>query len=196
MSLLAASRKYDEWKKGLEQACEQLLAQTRSQLVAAQSRPEADEKIERAEQLLRAKLEPVLLEHEAGLEPIGQEVASYFEHTEEPSEQDAAVQERIGQGIEPVRERLERRIASLVAQARAAELVAQAPGPGAPAAPAAQQPSAPAASGGPAPAPARSPAGGAATPPPGMRRFCVGCGGKLGPAEWTARRCPQCGAAR
>jgi len=174
----------------VEQACEPLFAQARAQLVAAQREGGADDKIERIEGLLRAKIEPVLLENEAGLEPIQQDLERYFSVTESPSEQDGAFQDQVSQGIEPLRDRCERRVASLVAQARANELQPQAPGGAVPAAPGAESRAAV-----PAPPSAVAPPGAPAAPPPGMLRFCVSCGAKLGPDDWSSRRCSHCSAA-
>ena len=198
MSLKSVVSRHQAWKTALEQACEPLLQQARAGLVTAQSAPEADNRIERIEELLRAKLEPALLEHEQALEPIQQAVDQYFETAEEPSEQDTAVQQLVGEGIGPMRDRLDRRIASLVAQARAGELLPVAGGAAAAPSPSsAQRPAAAAsppvvAASQPTPPAAQAPV---PAPPPGMRRFCIACGGKLGPADWAARRCPACAVA-
>jgi len=179
MSLKPVIDRYQAWRRSVEATCEQLFTQARAQLVAAQRAPDADAKIERIEELLRAKIEPVLLESEPGLEPIQQDLERIFSVIESPSEQESAFQDQVGQGVEPLRDRVERRVASLVAQARANEL--QPSAPGAPAAAGATPPAAP-------PGPAD------AAPPPGMLRFCVSCGAKLGTVDWSARRCSHCSA--
>jgi hypothetical protein len=125
-TLQAVAARYEAWRTSVLEATAPHLAEARAQMVAAQSGPEADDAIARAEELVNAELEPIFLKQERALSPITRAVESYFETAEEPSEADYAVQERVGQGLDGVRDQVARKIASLVAQARAAELE---PGP-------------------------------------------------------------------
>ncbi|MBI5538028.1 MAG: hypothetical protein HY898_35230 [Deltaproteobacteria bacterium] len=131
MSLQPIYQKYESWLATVRQQCETLLAQARTQLVAAQSRPEADDKIARIEEIIRAKLEPILLEREDEVVPVQQAAERYFEQHESPSEADYQLKEKIDGGAGALRDWLERKLASLVAQARAQELAPGAPAPAA-----------------------------------------------------------------
>lgn len=125
-ALQAVATRYEAWRNGVLEAAASHLAEARAQMVAAQSGPEADDAIGRAEELINAELEPIYLKQERALAPIQRAVESYFETAAEPSEADYAVQERVGQGLDGVRDWVSRKIASMVAQARAQELQ---PGP-------------------------------------------------------------------
>jgi hypothetical protein len=125
-NLQAVATRYDAWRNGVLEAAAPFLAEARAQMVAAQSGPEADDAIARAEELVGAELEPIFLKQERALAPIQRAVDAYFETAAEPSDADYAIQERVGQGLDGVRDWVSRKIASMVAQARAQEL---APGP-------------------------------------------------------------------
>lgn len=129
MSTLAPlAARHDAWRKSALDAIAPLLSGARAELVAAQRAPEADDAIARVEELLRAELEPIFLKQERAIEPIQRAVDAWFEAAEEPSEADYEVQTRVGGGADWLRDHVDRKVASLVAQARAAEL---APGSGA-----------------------------------------------------------------
>ncbi len=128
MSTLAPlAGRHEAWRKTALDTIVPLLAAARAELVAAQKGPEADEAIARVEELLNAELEPIFIKQERALAPIQAATDAYFAAAEEPSEADYEVQARVGAGVEPVRDHVARKIASLVAQARAQEL---APGAG------------------------------------------------------------------
>jgi hypothetical protein len=123
MSALAPlAARHDAWRKSALDTVAPVLASARAELVAAQRGPEADDAIARVEELLRAELEPILLKQERAHEPIARAVDAWFESAPEPTDADYEVQTRVGGGGDWLRDHVERKVASLVAQARAAEL--------------------------------------------------------------------------
>ncbi len=147
----------------------------RNQLVAAQRGPGPDPAIDRIEQLLRASIEPVFLQAEMALEPIRSAYERWLEGGEDPTEQMQDLQIRMDEAIDTYRDWTERKVASLVAQARAQELMPlQAPQPesqqaGPP------QPSAPA-------SPAQQP----------VLAFCSACGARVTPEMVRRDACAAC----
>jgi hypothetical protein len=171
-----AGARFEAWCSTLINSIWPHLVHARNQLVAAQHGPEPDAAIDRIEQLLRASIEPVFLQAEMALEPIRTAYDRWIEGKEDPTEQMQELQTRMGEAIDKYRDWTERKVASLVAQARAQELMPlQAPQPASPQAPAAQ-PSAPA-------SPAQQPA----------IAFCSACGARVTPEMVRRGVCGSCG---
>ena len=128
MNFQSLSQQYETWRNAVLAAIWPLLLQARTQLVSVQNRADTDERIDRIEQLLLAQVEPILLQREMDLEPLREQVERYFETRESPTPEEEALRDRIGNGLGDIRDMLSRKVNSLVAQARANELLAQAPG--------------------------------------------------------------------
>lgn len=131
-----ASAQLESWRSALLASIDQVLLDTRTQLVAAQHQPEPDEAIGRIEELARATLEPIFLRAEMVLERVQKAYDGWIENQEEVSDAQSDLQSKIGDAGGAMRDWTDRKLNSLVAQARAQELwpsqqaQAQTPQPG------------------------------------------------------------------
>ena len=122
MSLQHIAAQLEAWRASLSQEATRILGRARAQLVSAQTEDESDERIAKIETLALAELEPVFLKADDVLSSMRTACEQYFERTEEPTEADRAVQERVEGATDQVRDHVGRKLSSLVAQARAQEL--------------------------------------------------------------------------
>lgn len=104
-----------------------VLVGARASCVAAQSRPEADDEIARIEELATADAEPIFLREEAALEKLAAKITELVDAMEEPTEAAEQLQSRASESADQARDWFARKLASIVAQARAGELQAGAP---------------------------------------------------------------------
>lgn len=118
-----ASAQLESWRSSLSASIAPILLDARTQLVAAQSRPEPDEAIGRIEELVRATLEPVFLRADMALEGLQQAYGDWIGAQEEVSDAHSELQSRLSDGSSAMRDWVERKLNSLVAQARARELL-------------------------------------------------------------------------
>jgi len=124
-----AASQLESWRSSLLASVHPVLLDTRAQLVEAQSRPEADEAIGRIEELARATLEPVFLRAEMTLERVQQAYSGWIDSQEEVSDAHSELQSTLGDAPGAIRDWTDRKLASLVAQARAQELLPSAQPP-------------------------------------------------------------------
>lgn len=123
MSLQHIATQLESWRGAVVQESVPILNAARTQLVAVQNESDADERIARLEADTRDKLEPILGEGERTLSAMKDACEAYFARAEGlDTPADQAVRERVGAAAGQVRDWATRRLASLVAQARAQEL--------------------------------------------------------------------------
>ena len=118
-----ATSQFESWRSSLQSSISPVLIDARTQLVAAQSRPEPDEAIGRIEELTRATLEPIFLRAEMALERVQQAYDGWLGAQEEVSDAHSELQSKIGEAPGAIRDWTDRKLNSLVAQARAQELL-------------------------------------------------------------------------
>lgn len=116
-------QRFEGWRGSLYQALMPILATARGELCKAQSETPLDEKVDDAERLIKAKLEPVLVEHEQSLEPIRQAAEEQVGGKDEPTERERKLLEGVQEAVFQWRDWVDRKVASMVAQARAQELL-------------------------------------------------------------------------
>ena len=198
----------EAWKGDIMARCTPLLEQARTELVAAQNEPNADERIAQREEALVAAIDSVMDAGEAVLDTVRENLSLFFENVDEASLEEQAVADRLDQADTLLRDWLTRKVASLVAQARAQELMPTAPArapevidvvastlPGQAIRP--LRPTRLTQMGHVSPdaiaqryePPATDP-----TLPSPTKRFCTECGGPLVTDASGARRCARCGA--
>ena len=123
MSLQHIATQLESWRGAVVQESVPILNGARTQLVAAQNEADADELIARLERDTRDKLEPILAEGERTLAAMKDACDAYFARSESlATPADHAVGERVAAAGAQVRDWAARKLASLVAQARALEL--------------------------------------------------------------------------
>lgn len=216
MRLQNALSKVEAWRTEVLAASAPLLARAREELIAAQMEPDADERIAHQEELVTAGLDDILLDAEHQLESVKEEVAQFFESVDDASEEEQNAADGVDRAPDVLREWLTRKVSSIVAQARAQELVVtgttSAVVPQSEAVPMAASERSTTAADAPLVRPlrqARPTQVGYGSPeelaklygPPmdqasgqaPLKRFCTECGGPLGPDAGAARTCPTCG---
>jgi hypothetical protein len=123
MSLQHIATQLESWRGAVVQESVPILNAARTQLVAVQNEADADERIARLESDTHDKLVPVLGEGERTLAAMKEACETYFARNAglvTPADQ--AVRERVAAAGVQVRDWAARKLASLVAQARAQEL--------------------------------------------------------------------------
>ena len=91
-------------------------------MAAIQQDPDADARIEQLEQEALSAIDDVLMDAEAQLRPVLDEVTEFFDTADDPTVEERIAADRADNAPEAMHELLARKVASLSAQARAQEL--------------------------------------------------------------------------
>ena len=123
MSLQHIATQLESWRGAVVQEAVPVLNGARTQLVSVQNEADADDHIARIEGDVWAKLDPILAGGERTLAAMKEACDAYFTRSEGlATPADQAVLERVTVAGGQVRDWATRKVASLVAQARAQEL--------------------------------------------------------------------------
>jgi hypothetical protein len=123
MSLQHIATQLESWRGAVVQESVPILNGARGKLAAVQNEADADAQIGQIETDTRAKLDPILAGGERTLGAMKEACETYFARDEGlATPADQAVRERVDAAAAQVREWASRKLASLVAQARAQEL--------------------------------------------------------------------------
>lgn len=129
MRLQHVVSRVEAWRGDVAARCAPLLSRARAEMVRVQSAPDADERIAHHEEALISAVDDVLNAAESELESMRDDVSLFFENVDQASPEEQEVADRIDRVDAELREWLTRKVASLVAQARAQELAAVEPPP-------------------------------------------------------------------